>query len=60
VGECLVQYHGELTDAKRAAGDAICDTGQPGELWLVDGEVGAGGPVQALLVEDFQRCGRRE
>ena len=55
-----MQYHGELTDAKRAAGDAICDTGQPGELWLVDGEVGAGGPVQALLVEDFQRCGRRE
>jgi hypothetical protein len=51
---------GARTDGEARAGDAVRDRAEPRQLRLVDGEVRAGGPREALLVQDLVRRARRE
>lgn len=50
----------QLTDAETNAGNTIGNGTDPGQLGLVDGEVGAGGALKALRVEDLLLSGRRK
>ena len=49
-----------LTNADAGTGDTVCDRGNPGELRLVNGEMGGGWAKETLLVQDSLRGGRRE
>ena len=48
------------TDTEPRAKDTVGDGAEPGELRLVDSEVGAGGTAKALLVQDLLCGGGRE